>query len=185
MRRTAMARTPFKRKNAASSTSTKAAENKQSNWPESHSQQARVAIESVVKMQAKSTNAAPAIATAFRGSVPKAQPVRNEAYRRAVASLPCVICGVPGYSQAAHMSYAGAATGKGMGIKSCDLTCVPLCADRAGVRGHHSQLDQGALFSKAARHALEPVWAADTQRRINAMGLWPKNLPYPRAALDT
>ena len=84
MRRAAMARTPFKRKKAVSSTSLKSTENKQSNWPESH-----------------------------------------------------------------------------------------------------SQLDQGALFSKAARHALEPVWAADTQRRINAMGLWPKNLPYPRAALDT
>ena len=33
-----------------------------------------------------------------------------------------------------------------------------------------------ALFSKATRHALEPVWAADTQRRIHAMGLVPKAL---------
>ena len=55
--------------------------------------------------------------------------------------------------------------------------------ERNLIRG--SKGNQGALFTKAARHALEPVWAADTQRRINAMGLWPKNLPYPRAALDT
>lgn len=34
-----------------------------------------------------------------------------------------------------------------------------------------------ALFLKAVRRELEPVWAADTQRRIQAMGLWPKNLP--------
>ena len=32
-------------------------------------------------------------------------------------------------------------------------------------------------MTKAVRRELEPVWAADTQRRILAMGLWPKNLP--------
>ena len=36
-----------------------------------------------------------------------------------------------------------------------------------------------ALFTKAVRRELEPVWAADTQRRILAMGLWPQNLPFP------
>ena len=33
-----------------------------------------------------------------------------------------------------------------------------------------------ALFTKAVRRELEPVWDADTQRRIKAMGLWPTNL---------
>lgn len=33
-------------------------------------------------------------------------------------------------------------------------------------------------MTKAVRRELEPVWAADTQRRIKAMGLWPKKLPY-------
>ena len=33
------------------------------------------------------------------------------------------------------------------------------------------------LFSKAVRRELEPSWAADTQRRIHTMGLWPKALP--------
>mgnify|MGYP003619707239 FL=1 len=32
-------------------------------------------------------------------------------------------------------------------------------------------------MTKAVRRELEPVWAADTQRRILAMGLWPKGLP--------
>ena len=132
---------------------------------------AHTAINSVAMAPTTSTRVGPR---------PKSAPVRNETYRRAVASLPCVICGMPGYSQAAHGS-----SGKGMGLKACDLTCFPACCDRPDARGCHSRLDQGALFARAARHALEPVWAADTQRRINAMGLWPKNLPYPRAALDT
>lgn len=105
--------------------------------------------------------------------ITKSAPVRSEAYRRAVASLPCCICHLPGNSQAAHGSGAGTATCKGMGLKSCDLTCFPACVNC------HRQLDQGALFKKAVRHALEPVWAADTQRKIHAMGLWPKNVLAP------
>ena len=106
--------------------------------------------------------------------VAKAAPVRSDRYRRLVASLPCAICGTPGYSQAAHAN-----TGKGMGMKACDLTCFPACGPRPGIQGCHAALDQGALFTKAARRELEPVWAADTQRRIHAMGLWPKGVPYP------
>ena len=30
---------------------------------------------------------------------------------------------------------------------------------------------------EAVRRELEPVWAADTQRRIKAMGLWPMGVP--------
>lgn len=162
-RRTPLARTPFKRKNNTENIHSKAAQ--------SHAQQAPVAIISIVT---KPTRIAP-FSTEFRGSIPKSQPVRSEAYRRIVASLPCCICGVPGYSQAAHGS-----DGKGMGIKACDLkTLFPACCDRPGVRGCHSRLDQGALFTKAARHALEPAWAADTQRKIHAMGKWPKGLAYP------
>jgi hypothetical protein len=66
-----------------------------------------------------------------------------------------------------------------MGIKASDLTLFPACCDRPGVRGCHSQLDQGALFTKAVRRELEPVWAADTQRRLLAMGLVPPYLMKP------
>lgn len=109
----------------------------------------------------------------FRGSFPKSKPVRSEAYRRLVTALPCCICGIAGQSQAAHGSGAGTAVCKGMGIKSCDLTCFSAC-----VRCHH-ELDQGAMFTKAVRHQLEPAWAADTQRKIHAIGKWPKGIPYP------
>ena len=157
-----MKRTPFARKTTAENIPAKVAQ--------SHSQYASLAVKSIAKMAPIQTP----ISAQFRGSIPKSQPVRNEAYRRAVASLPCVICLIAGKSQAAHGSGAGTAVCKGMGIKSCDLTCFPACALRC-----HPALDQGAMFSKAVRHALEPVWAADTQRKIHAMGKWPKGIPYP------
>ena len=169
-----LARTPFKRKNAAPRPSANAPENTPSKEAKSHASKAFVAIIMVVKKQPETAVSAPSPVQAFRGSFPKSAPVRSEAYRRLVASLPCVICLIAGQSQAAHGSGAGTAVCKGMGIKSCDLTCFPACALRC-----HPALDQGALFSKAVRHALEPVWAADTQRRIYAMGLWPKGIPYP------
>lgn len=117
----------------------------------------------------------PQAVTTGRDAVHKDAPVRNEAYRRAVASLPCAICGISGYSQAAHAN-----TGKGMGLKACDLTLFPACCARPGEQGCHARLDQGALFTKAVRRELEPVWAADTQRKVRAMGLWPANLTYPQ-----
>ena len=119
------------------------------------------------------------VSEAPAAQVAKAMPVRSEAYRRAVASLPCAICGVPGYSQCAHSN-----SGKGAGIKASDLDSFPLCtvhpvADGRLVQGCHERFDQCALFNKLVRRELEPVWAADTRRKIQAMGLWPKGLPVP------
>ena len=110
--------------------------------------------------------------------VHKAAPVRSEAYRRAVAGLRCIHCGVLGYSQCAHAN-----TGKGASIKACDLQSFPLCTVHPGpdgtlVQGCHERFDQGALFSKLVRRELEPAWIADTQRKIYSMGLWPQKLPY-------
>lgn len=106
-------------------------------------------------------------------AAPKDLPIRSKAYLRLVAQLPCLHCGIWGHSQAAHSNF-----GKGAGTKACDLQTFPLCADRPGQRGCHSLFDQGALFGKEARRLIEPAWVADTQRRIHAMGLWPKNLPH-------
>lgn len=127
---------------------------------------ARRAMNSVVPRAANM-----GLSTTAAAPIPKAAPVRSEAYRRAVASLPCAICGTPGHSQAAHAN-----TGKGMGLKACDLTCFPACGPRPGFQGCHAALDQGAMFLKAVRRELEPVWAEDTQRRLLAMGLVPASL---------
>lgn len=107
-------------------------------------------------------------------AAPKSDIVRSEAYRRAVAMLPCKACGIAGHSQCAHGN-----TGKGMALKVSDLDAFPLCCSRPGVEGCHVLFDTGRLLDKAARRAIEPAWARDTQRQILALGLWPKDLPVP------
>ena len=94
---------------------------------------------------------------------PKTRPVKDEAYRRLVAALPCIACGVHGYSQAAHPN-----TGKGMGRKTSDRDCFPLCCDRPGVRGCHDLFDKNVMFKKADRQATEQRWTKQTQRMLNA-----------------
>lgn len=94
-------------------------------------------------------------------AAPKDETVRDESYRRLVASLPCILCGVQGHSQAAHPNM-----GKGTGVKSDDTDCFPLCADRPGVRGCHPKFDQGALFPKEERRAMEAKWAQETKERL-------------------
>lgn len=111
------------------------------------------------------------ISAAPAEAVAKDRLVRSEAYRRAVAGLPCIHCGIAGISQCAHAN-----TGKGAGIKTSDLDSFPLCACQPDRRGCHSKFDQGALFTKTERRLIEPAWIADTQRRIKMMGLWPKGL---------
>ena len=111
------------------------------------------------------------VSAAPAAAIRKDAPVRSEAYRRAVAGLPCKVCGIAGYSQAAHPN-----TGKGAGIKTDDRLCFPLCCDRPGVQGCHPKFDQHAMFTRAARRALEPAWAADTRRRIESLGQWPTNI---------
>ena len=93
--------------------------------------------------------------------VRKGRPIRSPAYRRAVASLPCIRCGVHGYSQAAHPN-----TGKGVGTKASDMDCFPLCADRPGVRGCHSAFDQGAAFTRDERRRKEHDWTRQTRAMI-------------------
>ncbi len=105
--------------------------------------------------------------------VEKSAPVRSEAYRRAVASLPCVACGIPGYSQAAHLPP------EAKGLKQSDLLAFPLCCARIGVPGCHQDYDQYRMYPKHAAMTVGRAWAADTQRKILAMGLWPDSLPRP------
>jgi hypothetical protein len=71
------------------------------------------------------------------------EPVRDESYRRWVASLPCFECGIEGYSNAAHPN-----SGKTKGVKRDDDECFPLCVDRPGIKGCHSQFDQYELVMR-------------------------------------
>jgi len=82
--------------------------------------------------------------------VPK---VRSEPYRRYIASLPCYRCGVHGYSQAAH-----ADEGKGIGLKTDDLTCYPLCGPRLRDPGCHEIV--GRSMDRDYRRVYEQEGAA-------------------------
>lgn len=61
-------------------------------------------------------------------------PWRCVAYRRWIASHPCVVCEHPD-TQAAHT------VNNGRSSKGPDSTCVPLCIP--GARGHHAEFDAG------------------------------------------
>ena len=103
--------------------------------------------------------------------VTKDNPVRSQQYLRAVASLPCIACGIQGYSQAAHLPP------EAKGMKQSDLLTFPLCCTRVGIAGCHQDYDQYRLFPREAAMTVGRAWAADTRRKVQAMGLWPKNLP--------
>lgn len=106
-------------------------------------------------------------------SVEKENPVRSEAYRRLVASLPCANCGRVGHSQHAHTN-----AGKAKAMKNDDRDAMPLCADDYGILGCHSRFDRYALFLDRAEHVrMGAEWAAQTRQQIESMGLWPANLP--------
>ncbi|CAB3730831.1 hypothetical protein [Paraburkholderia rhynchosiae] len=88
---------------------------------------------------------------------PKTLTFRCEDLRRAVAQLPCMCCGISGHTQAAHMNL-----GKGAGIKASDAALAALCADRPGVRGCHSMLDQGGVMEKHERRVFEAEMVCKT-----------------------
>lgn len=115
--------------------------------------------------------------SAMPSPMPKENVVSCEAYRRLVAALPCKRCGIHGYSQAAHPNM-----NKGMGIKTDDRLCFPLCTvhpDMNGnlVQGCHEKFDQGGKESKYARRVVEEAMGQDTRRLILLSGKWPKDLP--------
>lgn len=96
-------------------------------------------------------------AAVFRPT-PKAVYLRDESYRRFVASLPCFACGRAGRSQAAHSNQAGA--GKGLSIKASDSSLFPLCADEPGALGCHARHDRLIGMTLDVRKALEVTYLA-------------------------
>jgi hypothetical protein len=104
--------------------------------------------------------------------VPKEAVVRSEEYRRLVAAMPCIVCGVEGSSQAAH-----ADMGKGKGIKTDDRTCYPACSTRPGRAGCHDMMGASGTLTKEERRASERLYGRLTRARILADGMWPTSVP--------
>jgi hypothetical protein len=90
-------------------------------------------------------------------AIQKDQPLRSQAYRRWVASLPCIACGIVGYSQCAH------ANGGGMGTKDSDLRTFALCCTRPGHMGCHMQFDLCIDMTQAQRRELTEDYVSRTQ----------------------
>lgn len=120
---------------------------------------------------------------AWRAPLPIAAPAapvvkevveRSEPYRRLVATLPCIHCGIYGLSQHAHENM-----GKGAGLKVDDRRGFPLCCVSPGREGCHEKFDQGRLLEggREAHRATGAQWAAETRANIINLGLWPAKLP--------
>ena len=91
---------------------------------------------------------------------PKPQTFRSEAFRRAVASLPCVKCGRENNTQAAHENQ-----GKGGAIKASDACLMALCVLC------HREIDQGGRYTKDERRVLETVLVKRTLVAMIERGL--------------
>jgi len=75
-------------------------------------------------------------------AVPKVRRHDSEAWRLAVASLPCMRCGVEGRTQCAHRN-----EGKGMARKTDDALTAALCDEC------HSEIDQGRDLTREERRS--------------------------------
>lgn len=104
----------------------------------------------------------------------KEEAQRSEAYRRAVTELPCMWCGISGFSQHAHLN-----RGKGFALKTDDRTGFPLCCARPGIEGCHAAYDQYRLVDggNEAHHEYGLAWGRITRHTILEKGQWPQRLP--------
>lgn len=86
---------------------------------------------------------------------------RSEAWRRAVASLPCCWCFKAGPSQCAHANHRS----KGMAMKAPDCWSFPLCPE------HHAEFDQGRTLTKDQRRQMADEWILVTLLALAQKGL--------------
>ena len=92
----------------------------------------------------------------------------NEKLRRAIASLPCIVCGVEGASQHAHAN--SDCFGKGMGKKSNDYAAFSLC--HVGANGCHIAHDENhAELSTSKKIDLEYRYIVQTFGELLKRGL--------------
>lgn len=92
---------------------------------------------------------------------------RSKPLLRAVASLPCQLCGKEDETQAAHANWSE--YGKGMALKAHDCYVAALC-----VSCHHN-IDQGSKLNYGERKEL---WEAAWRKTI--LVLFEQNLVGPK-----
>ena len=108
------------------------------------------------------------VASAPAARVEKSAPVRSEALRRAVASLPCINCGVPGHSQCAHSN-----SGKGAGIKRAPFKRKNNAENiQSKVAQSHAQQARVAIISiakSAKKRAFNAVGCSESPKQSTCM----------------
>ncbi|MFN7881785.1 MAG: hypothetical protein ACK5PF_02040 [bacterium] len=103
---------------------------------------------------------------------PKFNYVRSKPLLEACRQIPCQHCGAQdGTVVAAHSNQS--VHGKGKSVKASDIYVASLCSIC------HHQLDQGFLWSREQRIAIWTAAHKKTVALLNAMGLWPENVPQP------
>lgn len=75
----------------------------------------------------------------------------SKEYREWVSSLPCCVSGIIGSTQAHHAIGHSHVTGKSMGKKGSDLTCLPLSAEL------HNELHQNGYNTFERKHNMSQL----------------------------
>ena len=111
------------------------------------------------KLRAPSTAVMTRVDRSTTAPAPKEGRHESTAWRRAVAGLPCVLCGRQGETQCAHRN-----EGKGLGLKTDDALTAALCA------ACHSAIDQGKEFNREERRQLMDRAILLTVRQLARIG---------------
>jgi len=104
--------------------------------------------------------------------VPKARPIQHQSYMDAVRKLPCIRCGITGFTQFCH-----ADEGKGMGLKTDCRLGWPGCGPHDGMPGCHWWVGTSGSMPREERREFERLAGNATRAAIRFVGLWPATLP--------
>lgn len=104
--------------------------------------------------------------------VPKTRPIQHQGYMDAVRKLPCIRCGITGFTQFCH-----ADEGKGMGLKTDCRLGWPGCGPHWGLPGCHWYVGTSGAMGRDERRAFERLAGNATRAAIRFVGLWPATLP--------
>ena len=104
--------------------------------------------------------------------VPKTRPIQHAGYMAAVRKLPCVRCGVTGFTQFCH-----ADEGKGMGLKTDCRLGWPGCGPHGGAPGCHWYVGTSGDMPREERREFERAAGNLTREAVRHQGLWPATLP--------
>lgn len=104
--------------------------------------------------------------------IAKENAVTSPAYQSAVRRLPCIRCGIQGFTQFCHSD-----EGKGMAIKTDDRRGWPGCGPHGTEPGCHWYVGTSGNLKQSERRALEAEYSARTRAMVEAKGEWPARLP--------